>query len=98
MRRDKTQSAAQNVAALFMDEPYGDDPIMPPEPFVSADKAANFLAVKRRYLLVLARKGIVGAYALGTGMKRKTWVFRLSELASSVGGKNSSEPGPKMHK
>ena len=55
-----------------------------PEPFVSADEAAQFLCVKRRYLLELARRGIVGAYPLGTGRKRKIWVFRLSELADSV--------------
>lgn len=55
-----------------------------PEPFVSADEAAEFLCIKRRYLLELARRGIVGAYALGTGTKRKIWVFRLSELASAV--------------
>jgi hypothetical protein len=55
-----------------------------PEPFVTADEAARFLCVKRRYLLELARRGIVGAYPLGTGRKRKIWVFRLSELADSV--------------
>ena len=55
-----------------------------PEPFVAADEAARFLCVKRRYLLELARRGIVGAYPLGTGSKRKIWVFRLSELADSV--------------
>jgi hypothetical protein len=56
----------------------------PPEPFVSADQAAQFLCVKRRFLLELARRGIAGAYALGTGTKRKVWVFRLSELAASI--------------
>jgi hypothetical protein len=30
---------------------------MSPEPFVSADEAARFLSIKRRYLLVLAREG-----------------------------------------
>ena len=55
-----------------------------PEPFVSADEAAQFLCVKRRYLLELARRGIIGGYPLGTGRKRKIWVFRLSELADSV--------------
>jgi hypothetical protein len=54
------------------------------EPFVSADQAAQFLCVKRRFLLELARRGIAGAYGLGTGSKRKVWVFRLSELAASV--------------
>ena len=87
MKRDQTQSAGQEVVSLFMDKPHGDDRIMTLEPFVSADEAANFLAVKRRYLLALPRKGIAGAYSLGTGMRRKTWVFRLSELASSVAGK-----------
>jgi len=57
---------------------------MRPEPFVSAEEAAEFLSVKRRYLLALARKGIAGAYALGTGTKRKIWVFRLSELAAAI--------------
>jgi hypothetical protein len=55
-----------------------------PEPFVSADQAAQFLCVKRRFLLELARRGIAGAYALGTGTKRRVWVFRLSELAASI--------------
>ena len=54
-----------------------------PEPFVSAD-AAEFLSVKRRYVLELARRGIAGAYPLGTGRPRKVWVSRLSELASAI--------------
>jgi hypothetical protein len=56
---------------------------MTPEPFVSAEEAALFLSINRRYLLALARKGMAGAYALGTGA-RKIWVFRLSELAAAV--------------
>ncbi len=55
-----------------------------PEPFVSAEEAARFLSVDRRYLLALARNGVIGAYALGTGTQRKFWVFRLSELASAI--------------
>lgn len=65
-----------------------------PEPFVSADEAAQFLCVKRRYLLELARRGIAGAYALGTGGKRKIWVFRLAELANSVVRNETSIPKP----
>jgi hypothetical protein len=60
---------------------------MTPEPFVSAEQAAQFLSIKRRHLLALARKGIAGAYALGTGMQRKLWVFRLSELAAAIAKK-----------
>jgi hypothetical protein len=59
------------------------------EPFVSADQAAQFLSVKRRYLLELARRGIAGAYPLGTGSARKIWVFRLSELAASLAAAKS---------
>lgn len=55
-----------------------------PERFVSAQEAAVFLSVKRRYLLALARRGISGAYSLGTGSKRKVWVFRLSELVAAI--------------
>ena len=62
----------------------GSSPPMVPEPFASADEAARFLSVKRRYLLTLARTGLAGAYALGTGTQRKTWVFRLSELAAAI--------------
>ena len=69
---------------------------MPTEPFVCAEEAANFLAIKRRYLLVLARNGIAGAYALGTGKARRIWVFRLSELAAAIAGKNSDPKAREM--
>jgi hypothetical protein len=58
-----------------------------PEPFVSAEVAARFLSVTRRYVLELARRGIPGAYALGTGTCRKIWIFRLSELAAAIAGR-----------
>ena len=67
---------------------------MTPEPFASADEAAQFLCVKRRYVLELARRGIAGAYALGTGSKRKIWVFRLSELAASIVRNETPIPKP----
>jgi hypothetical protein len=51
-----------------------------------------FLSVTRRYVLELARSGIAGAYAIGTGTKRKVWVFRLSELAASITQKETSAP------
>jgi hypothetical protein len=67
---------------------------MAPEPFVSADAAAQFLSVTRRYLLALARKGIAGAYAIGSVSLRKVWVFRLSELATAIEQQNSLIPKP----
>jgi len=54
------------------------------EPFVPAQEAAKFIEISRRFLIELARRGIAGAYPIGTGELRKTWVFRLSELASAI--------------
>ena len=69
-----------------------------PERFVSADEAARFLSVTRRYVLELARRGIAGAYPIGTGNERKVWVFRLSELAQAVTQKNAPAPIHKIRK
>jgi hypothetical protein len=55
-----------------------------PEGFVSASAAARFLGINRRMLLALARRGIAGAYPIGTGDIRKTWIFRLSELGVAI--------------
>jgi hypothetical protein len=63
-----------------------------PERFVSADEAARFLSVTRRYVLELARNGLAGAYPIGTGSQRKVWIFRLSELAQAVVKKENSAP------
>lgn len=45
---------------------------MTPEPFVSAQEAAKFVGISRRFLTELARRGIAGAYPIGTGELRKT--------------------------
>jgi hypothetical protein len=66
---------------------------MTPEPFVSAEKAADFLDISRRYLLSLARKGIAGAYPLDGQAKRKVWVFRLSDLAAAIAKNADPETG-----
>jgi hypothetical protein len=54
-----------------------------PEPFVDAAKASEFLSLKPRRVLELARTGELPAYPLGTG-KRRVWRFRLSELAAAL--------------
>ncbi len=64
---------------------------MTPEPFVSAQEAAKFVGISRRFLTELARRGIAGAYPIGTGDLRKTWIFRLSELAAAIDRRNSSD-------
>jgi hypothetical protein len=53
------------------------------EPFVDANKAAEFLLITRRHLLELARAGELPAHPIGRG-KRKIWRFRLSEIADAI--------------
>lgn len=50
------------------------------EPFVDAGRAANFLAMSRKTLLSMSRKGHLPAHPIGQG-PRKIWRFRLSELS-----------------
>lgn len=49
------------------------------ESFVSAQRAAEFLAMSRKTVLALARKGYLPGHPVGQGV-RKIWKFRLSEL------------------
>jgi hypothetical protein len=56
-----------------------------PEAFVDAVRAAEFLSLKPRRVLELARSGAIPAYPLGSG-KRRVWRFRLSELAAALSG------------
>ena len=56
------------------------------EPFVDAVRAAAFLSLRPRRVLELARRGMIPGHPLGDG-QRKVWRFRLSELASAVGGR-----------
>ena len=53
------------------------------EPFVDANQAAEFLVISRRHLLELARAGNIPAHPIGGG-RRKTWRFRLSEIADAI--------------
>ncbi len=59
------------------------------EPFVDATRAAEFLALRPRRILEMARAGRIPAHPIGDGA-RKVWRFRLSELAAAIArGKNS---------
>jgi excisionase family DNA binding protein len=49
------------------------------EPYVSVEKAAQYLDLKPKTLLVKARTGQIPAYPWGDGI-RKTWRFKISEL------------------
>jgi excisionase family DNA binding protein len=51
------------------------------EHFVDAKKAAEYLNLRPRRVLELAREGSIPAYPIGNG-QRRVWRFRLSELAS----------------
>jgi hypothetical protein len=49
------------------------------EPYVDPQRAALFLAMPRKTLLDLARRGKIPGHPVGDGV-RKTWKFRISEL------------------
>jgi hypothetical protein len=40
------------------------------EPFVDAEKAAEFASLRRRRLLELARTGVIPAHPIGDGQRR----------------------------
>ena len=54
-----------------------------PEPFVDAARVAEFLGIKPRRILEMARVGQLPAYPLGSGVRR-TWRFRLTEICKAV--------------
>jgi len=58
------------------------------EPFVDANRAAEFLALTRRRVLEMARSGAIPAHAIGE-QRRKVWRFRLSELADAFVAKSA---------
>jgi helix-turn-helix protein len=64
------------------------------EPFVDADIGAKFLSVTRRRLLELARSGEVPGHPIG-GRRRRTWRFRLSELAEAIVAEKPTPLPPK---
>jgi hypothetical protein len=75
-------------------------PTLPPtpliqEPFVDAERAANFLSMRRKTLLELARRGKLPGHPVGSG-QRKMWKFRISELDHwmSAAVNLSQRPGP----
>ena len=56
------------------------------EPYVDAQTAADFVHLRRRHLLELARAGLIRAHpapSLGDG-ERNVWLFRLSEIAEDL--------------
>jgi hypothetical protein len=54
-----------------------------PESYVDAVTAADFLALKPRRVLELARAGSLPAYPLGLGARR-VWRFRLNEIVAAL--------------
>jgi len=53
------------------------------EPFVTAERVAEFLGLTRRQVLTMARTGEIPAHPI-SGRKRHVWTFRISEVAGQV--------------
>lgn len=61
------------------------------EPFVSADKIAEFLHTKRRRVLQMVAEGTIPAHPI-SGRKRFTYAFRISEVAAAVASRVTMRP------
>ena len=57
------------------------------ERFVDAKKAAEFVNLRPRRLLQLAREGSIPAYPIGNG-QRRIWRFPLSEIACALAARS----------
>ncbi len=55
-----------------------------PEPYVDADKAAEFLSTTKREVLEDVRSGKLPGHPIDPDAQRKKWRFRLSELAEHM--------------
>jgi len=63
------------------------------EPYVSVEKAAHYLDMKRKTVLDKARRGLIPAYPWGDG-PRKTWRFKISQLDDWMKSKLNSPRRP----
>jgi hypothetical protein len=61
------------------------------EPFVDAEAVGDFLQLRPRRVLELARQGAIPAYPLGAG-SRRVWRFRLSEVAAALRASSVNYP------
>jgi len=65
------------------------------EPYVSVEKAAEYLDIAPKTLLGKARRGEVPAYPWGNGM-RKIWRFKISQLDEWMKRKLHSDRRPPL--
>lgn len=75
--------------------PAPDRPTRGFEPYVSVEKAAEYLDIAPKTLLEKARKGGIPAYPWGNGI-RKIWRFKISELDEWMKSKLHSERRPPL--
>lgn len=53
------------------------------EPFVDAQRVAEFLSMTKAQVLKLTRSGSIRAYPV-SGIERHVWKYRLSEVAEDI--------------
>jgi excisionase family DNA binding protein len=75
--------------------PALDRPLQGFEPYVSVEKAAQYLDVAPKTLLEKARNGEIPAYPWGNGT-RKTWRFKISQLDEWMKSRLNSQRRPPL--
>jgi hypothetical protein len=64
------------------------------EPFVDEHAIADFLQIRPRRVLELARKGVIPSHPIGCA--RKTWRFRISEIDACFRNPTDNATGARM--
>jgi excisionase family DNA binding protein len=75
--------------------PALDRPLEGFEPYVSVEKAAQYLDVAPKTLLEKARSGEIPAYPWGNG-PRKIWRFKISQLDEWMKSRLNSQRRPPL--
>jgi hypothetical protein len=60
------------------------EPRLGVEPFVDPQAAADYLLASRKYVLEMARKGLLPAHPIDPNSQKKDWRFLLSELRAHM--------------
>ena len=53
------------------------------EPFVSAERIAEFISTPRPQVLKMTRAEVIRGYPT-SGLQRRTWKYRISEVAEDI--------------
>jgi hypothetical protein len=69
---------------------------LPPEPYVSAERVAEHLAIERRQVLNLTRSARIPAYPIDPSATRKQYRYKLSEVDAAISSASQKIVAPSV--